>query len=231
MRALFRCGTFAATLIGASIATAQMLSPEWIATDANRRAASIAAATPAAPWGCVVLLCLANPQGPMTVPQCVEPIRRLFSLLRARQPFPSCPMSRGPSGGAIARLGSDYYDPCPVGTTPLPVGQLAYSDNVTTLTSASSSASTSLQLIDPVANVAPATGTTASEGASAAVPPRVCGAGPMGQRYFGSGESSYMADVYQRLVLLPAAPTPSYVEILLDVGDGRGLTTWTRTRF
>ena len=46
-------------------------------------------------WGCEVLLCLANPNGPRAVGECRPPIDKLFDCLSWRHPckFPSCPMA------------------------------------------------------------------------------------------------------------------------------------------
>ena len=80
----------------------------------------------AADWGCEVLLCLANPAGPMAAAYCVPPIQRLFASLLKRfpDPFPQCGMAQGSIGGsAFARPENMYYDVCPGGTTAAPAGQ------------------------------------------------------------------------------------------------------------
>lgn len=46
--------------------------------------------------GCTVLLCLANPNGPMALGECVPPIKKLFRDLARGHAFPSCAM--GTSG-------------------------------------------------------------------------------------------------------------------------------------
>lgn len=89
-----------------------------------------AASTPAhaSEYGCTVLLCLANPNGPRAVAPCVPPINRLFRDLARGRGLPSCPMARqpGPNGGrAWAQEGQSHYDPCPAGTTPLRRGEMA----------------------------------------------------------------------------------------------------------
>ena len=56
-----------AVLLLALPSAAQPQDAASIAADASQRAQAIAASTPAAPWGCVVLLCLANPNGPTAV--------------------------------------------------------------------------------------------------------------------------------------------------------------------
>ena len=62
-------------------------------------------------WGCEVLLCLANPNGPRAVGECRPPIDKLFDCLSWRHPckFPSCPMA---GEGNYAKQLSDGFDPC-----------------------------------------------------------------------------------------------------------------------
>lgn len=62
-------------------------------------------------WGCEVLLCLANPNGPKAVSECRPPIDKLFDCLSWRHPckFPSCPMA---GDGNYAKQLSDGFDPC-----------------------------------------------------------------------------------------------------------------------
>lgn len=81
-------------------------------------------------YGCQVLLCLSNPNGPMAVAECVPPIQRLYrDIFRWRpRPFPTCALSNGmdsSSGGNYARVGgASFYDACPAGTTDAPLGAL-----------------------------------------------------------------------------------------------------------
>lgn len=62
-------------------------------------------------WGCEVLLCLANPNGPRAVSECRPSIDKLFDCLSWRHPckFPSCPMA---GEGNYAKQLSDGFDPC-----------------------------------------------------------------------------------------------------------------------
>jgi hypothetical protein len=41
-------------------------------------------------WGCEVLLCLANPQGPTAVAECRPPIQKLWRHLARGRAFPTC---------------------------------------------------------------------------------------------------------------------------------------------
>ena len=62
-------------------------------------------------WGCEVLLCLANPNGPKAVSECKPPINKLFDCLSWRHPckFPKCPMA---GDGNYAKQTSSAFDPC-----------------------------------------------------------------------------------------------------------------------
>ena len=48
-------------------------------------------------WGCQVLLCLSNPGGPEQYSACVQPIEKLWSVLRHGDPFPTCDFGTGDS--------------------------------------------------------------------------------------------------------------------------------------
>lgn len=73
----------------------------------------------ASDYGCKVLLCLANPNGPKAVSECHPPINKLYDDLKEGRPFPSCDMASGPDGKSYAKQGFSYFDPCPEGTTAL----------------------------------------------------------------------------------------------------------------
>lgn len=76
-------------------------------------------------WGCEVLLCLANPNGPKAVSECQPPIDKLFKCLAKTHPcsFPKCPMA---GEGNYAKQLSDSFDPCSLkGMDDGPVGYLA----------------------------------------------------------------------------------------------------------
>ncbi len=75
-------------------------------------------------WGCEVLLCLANPNGPKAVNECRPPIDKLFKCLSKRHPckFPSCPMA---GEGNYAKQLNDGFDPCSLyGLEDAPKGHL-----------------------------------------------------------------------------------------------------------
>jgi hypothetical protein len=79
-------------------------------------------------FGCTVLLCLANPAGPMAVAECVSPIKKLYRNLARGKAFPTCDMASAPdapTGKSWAQPGVSYYDQCPPGTTALDPGAYA----------------------------------------------------------------------------------------------------------
>lgn len=76
-------------------------------------------------WGCEVLLCLVNPNGPRAVSECKPPIDKLFDCLSWRHPckFPSCPMA---GDGNYASQLNDGFDPCSItGMEDAPQGYIA----------------------------------------------------------------------------------------------------------
>lgn len=64
-------------------------------------------------YGCTVLLCLSNPQGPMAVSQCVPPIKRLYDDLSHGRGFPSCAMGSddGKNSAGNQFASADYCPP------------------------------------------------------------------------------------------------------------------------
>ena len=53
-------------------------------------------------WPCEVVLCLANPQGPMAVQECVPPIKKPWKHLAKGKSFPYCEMNSNSSSGNSA---------------------------------------------------------------------------------------------------------------------------------
>lgn len=74
-------------------------------------------------WGCKVLLCLANPDGPTAVSECRPPIERLWDHLKRGGSFPTCDLADGPNGRSYASPGYSRYDACPDGTTEVAAGK------------------------------------------------------------------------------------------------------------
>ena len=66
-----------------------------------------------ADWGCEVVLCLANPQGPTAVSECVPPIEKLWSELAQGHGFPFCDMNTSGASGNGASFQWASGDYCP----------------------------------------------------------------------------------------------------------------------
>ena len=82
-------------------------------------AGALPARAHASEWGCTVVLCMAHPQGPEAVAECVDPIQRLKRHLKRGHSFPSCEEA---NGSAEVRRVTSPYDACPTGTSALPEG-------------------------------------------------------------------------------------------------------------
>jgi hypothetical protein len=164
-------------------------------------------------WGCQVLLCLSNPDGPEAVKECVPPIERLWDELRHGHPFPSCPSG----GSAYARPTISYYDLCPAGTTELPTGQFG-------------AAATAKREVYPGIGDGGAVAQwmySATYGSQTAMDSKVCVGRRVGQGVVylltqerdQRGGQSYQAHAvgyYDRLVLLPPHGSPNVIDVYVD---------------
>lgn len=66
-------------------------------------------------YPCAIVLCLANPNGPMSVSQCVPPVKWLIkNFIEKLKPWPAC---MGPDGNTIANYRSEQHVDCPSGFT------------------------------------------------------------------------------------------------------------------
>lgn len=64
-------------------------------------------------WGCQVLLCLSNPNGPTAVSECVPPITKLWKALAKGHAFPTCLMASAPGNNNSAGMQWASADNCP----------------------------------------------------------------------------------------------------------------------
>lgn len=178
-------------------------------------------APPTPDWGCEVLLCLSNPAGPTAVAQCVPPIRRLWRHLARGKAFPTCAMATGPQGRSYARRGYRYYDPCPEGTRELGRGQLAEFAGSVSLIAAPTMRSGSATSFVAASPGYTYIGVEAGDGfgafnADGNPPWKVCVAGYRGEREVASGDTAYSVQLYERLYVAPAHPSPNVIDIYID---------------
>ena len=164
-------------------------------------------------WGCEVLLCLSNPDGPEAVSECQPPIERLRRHLRHGHPFPSCPSG----GSSYAKPTSNYYDLCPEGMTELPMGQFAAASSAPKVIHAGIGDGSSVSQARYVG----------ISGMSTPVPSKVCVGRKVGQgvAYLpmqdggGWGSRQYHVRVvgyYDRLTLLPAQRSANVIDVYID---------------
>lgn len=104
--ALGRGGPASTATAGGS-PTSTKASSEKAARDAIAAAASYKSGDN---WGCEVMLCLANPQGPTAVSQCVPPIKKLWKHLAKGRPMPVCKFGDSDGREVDSRTKGSYID-------------------------------------------------------------------------------------------------------------------------
>lgn len=169
----------------------------------------VSPAAHASDYGCKVLLCLANPNGPRAVAECVPPINQLFRDLIRGRAFPTCDLVSSPSGGqSWAQQGMSYYDTCPDGTAALPSGSYAVQGG-------------------PNPNDAYYTGIGDGDGLTpsygdsyAPMPGKVCVGKQVGTTVVVTGRgdsySTISAGVYDQVVMLDAQSSPNIIDVFVD---------------
>lgn len=171
----------------------------------------IGPAAHASDYGCQVLLCLANPNGPRAVSECVPPINQLFRDLARGRSFPTCELAESPSGGrSWAQRGVSYYDPCPRGTTALANGSYAVQGSATPPTYGS-----------PYTGIGDGDGLYPTHGDNyRPMPGKVCVGNLIGNTSvmtgYGDGYSSVSSGVYDRVVMLDAQGSPNIIDVFVD---------------
>lgn len=175
--------------------------------------------TPVHDWGCEVLLCLANPDGPMAVAECRPPIERLWRHLARGHSMPSCTMASGPGGRSYARPGWSPYDRCPEGSQPLPPGELAVLAAPMQPTTSPAIRRGTLPSYDIAAPYTVYTGTgdqSARSDLRTNTGAMVCIAAPAGMRTVGAGDNAVEVMTYQRIYVGNAVQRPRYIDVFID---------------
>lgn len=167
----------------------------------------------ASDYGCKVLLCLANPNGPKAVSECVPPIEKLFDDLQKGRSFPTCDMS----GNSFAKQGMSYYDPCPDGTTALDQG--AYAVQGSTVPKSYWWGSTGQTVYTGIGSgdgLSPGWNGDSYTGLST----KVCVGNKVGDTYvsMGSGDSYWttQAGVYDQVALLDPQGSPRIIDVFIE---------------
>lgn len=84
-------------------------------------------------WGCQVLLCLSNPNGPTAVAECVDPINKLWKELAKGHDFPTCTFAPGPNGESAQSQAANNYGGNQWASGTFCPPQYTYIDSSTTL--------------------------------------------------------------------------------------------------
>jgi hypothetical protein len=156
-------------------------------------------------FGCTVLLCLANPAGPMAVAECVSPIKKLYRNLARGKAFPKCDMASAPdtsTGKSWAQHGVSYYDQCPPGTTALEAGTYAVRGG----------ASSTYYL-------GIGEGDNASSNGTGALPSKTCVGRRIGDTTLNGGVADMeplSVGVFDQVVVIAPNAQPNYVDVYVD---------------
>lgn len=170
----------------------------------------------ASDYGCSVLLCLANPSGPMAVSECVPPIQQLFRDLLRFKPFPTCVLASGPDGQSYAKQGTSYYEVCPPETIALDSGVYA-------IQGSKIQKSDDYLLSQQGVRLGIGTGDGLQPGNGEDYAPlkaKVCVGNKIGQVDYvlGSGDDArnIITDVYDRVVILDPQDSPRIIDVFIN---------------
>jgi len=169
--------------------------------------------------GCAVLLCMANPAGPMAVPYCQPIIKQLWKDLAKGKAFPKCKQASGPSGSSYVAPNTSYYDACPSGTAALSSGIFA----TPSAPAPSNEGETQQTLFVGIGTGDGVLPTSTDENVASPMPPKVCVGGQLlrttmvatGQLDADENPIMVQANVYENISAL-AARAPSGYAVYID---------------
>lgn len=152
----------------------------------------------ASEYGCTVLLCLSNTQGPKAVAECRPPVDRLYRDLHEGRPFPTCDeANQTGQGGNYAEPVNDPYDPCPA---PLQVADHQAMVVQGAPRAPASSSRFQSTVFDIVGSPQPSERTTDTGMAG----PRACVGESVGSYRVGGAEDGYLVTVFHQVLWQPA---------------------------
>lgn len=159
-------------------------------------------------WGCEVIMCLANPAGPMAASACIPPITRLFAALSKKKPdpFPTCESA---NGAAAAKQGYNYFDACPSGTQALEVGASAIQIAPAVYAQLASAAALNWSNVKE--------GIGEGDGASSDSVGKVCVGRALGLVSLPNDNAEWFTvAAYEQVLTLDRASSPRYIDVLLN---------------
>ena len=164
-------------------------------------------------WGCEVLLCLSNPAGPTAVKECEPPIHRLWDHLRDGHEFPSCDMSKDGKSSAYAKLGFNFFDPCPPGMRALARGERAVQ---ATMGGGMRAAWKSANVSEVVTGIGDGEGDSFSDRYVKPMP-LVCVGNAVGTTSVSpDGRSWFRVSVYDRVLALRPQVSPRIIDVYIN---------------
>ena len=164
-------------------------------------------------WGCEVLLCLSNPAGPTGVKECEPPIHRLWDHLRDGHEFPTCDMAKDGKSSAYAKLGFNFFDPCPAGTRPLAPGERAVQ---ATMGGGMRAAWKSTSISEVLTGIGDGAGYSFSDRYAKPMP-LVCVGNQVGTTSVSpDGRSWFRVSVYDRVTLLRLQSSPRIIDVFIN---------------
>jgi hypothetical protein len=164
-------------------------------------------------WGCEVLLCLSNPAGPTAVKECEPPIHRLWDRLRDGHEFPTCDMAKDGKSSAYAKLGFNFFDPCPAGMRPLARAERAI---LAAPTGGMRAAWKSASVSDVLTGIGDGEGYSFSD-RYAKPTPLVCVGNQIGMTSISpDGRSWIRVSVYDRVTTLRPQASPRIIDVYIN---------------
>jgi hypothetical protein len=165
----------------------------------------------ASEYGCKVLLCLSNPNGPTSVAACVPPITQLYDDLRRGRGFPVCEFEQERKSGTYTQPVTTYFDACPSNTVALANGSYALTEKL------NSDLRTPAQMYKGIGegnDLAP------YQGSSASLPNKICVGKKIGSTSItlndGEVSNTYPASIYDRVISLPAQASPRVIDVYVN---------------
>jgi hypothetical protein len=174
-------------------------------------------------YGCKVMLCLADPKGPMAQDECKPPIRKFIEgqSKHPREPFPSCQEAAPAEMKPTTRL----FDACPDGTQTLDDGKFAllldtpvYKQLADKSVFLRNGQIFNMQPIELPAGMFVQTGIGEGERGYEAQRNKICVAKPLGPLLVSAGAEMQPLDVvaYEQLVTMAPATSPRVVDIYIS---------------
>jgi hypothetical protein len=164
-------------------------------------------------WGCEVLLCLSNPAGPTAVKECEPPIHRLWNHLRDGHEFPTCDTAKDGKSSAYAKLGFNFFDPCPAGTRPLAQGERAVQ---ATMGGGVRAAWKSASVSDVLTGIGDGEGYSFSDRYARPMPLVCVGNQVATTSVSPDGRSWFRVSVYDRVTTLRPQASPRIIDVFMN---------------